>query len=268
MRTGGQRILITGGGSGIGLALATRLAPSNTVVIAGRDEAKLERARSDLRSLRTVKLDVTAENDARNAITRIHEQLGGLDVLVNNAGVMYSYALADSDADTRSEEEIQINLLGSLRMTRLALPLLREAEDAAVVFLSSGLALSPAPGLAVYSATKAAVHSMARSLRDELAQDSIRVFDVLPPLVDTELARGLDVPKISPESVADAVVDGLARDPDEILVGEVRSLALVARLAPSVASRLVARATRATGPAASRFSALGDKSPASAKEDR
>jgi NAD(P)-dependent dehydrogenase (short-subunit alcohol dehydrogenase family) len=81
-------------------------------------------ARAELPSLRTVTLDVTSEDDARDAIAMIHEQLGGLDILVNSAGVMYGYALTDSDAETRSEEETQINLLGSLPMTRLALPLL------------------------------------------------------------------------------------------------------------------------------------------------
>lgn len=242
MRTSGLRIMITGGGSGIGLALATRLAPSNTVVIAGRDEAKLERAQAKVPLLRTVRLDITSEENAREAIAMIRDQLGGLDVLVNNAGVMYCYALGDSDAERKSEEEIQINLLGSLRMTRLALPLLRDAEDGAVVFISSALALAPAPGFGVYSAAKAALHSMTRSLRRELAEDDIKVFDVLPPLVDTELAGGRDAPKISPETVAEAVVSGLARDRYDILVGRIRALALVSRFSQSLATRVMARA--------------------------
>jgi short-subunit dehydrogenase involved in D-alanine esterification of teichoic acids len=79
--------------------LAKRLVPSNTVVIGGRDEAKLEGARAELPSLRTVTLAVTSEDDARDAIAMIHEQLGGLDILVNSAGVMYGYALTDSDAE-------------------------------------------------------------------------------------------------------------------------------------------------------------------------
>jgi NAD(P)-dependent dehydrogenase (short-subunit alcohol dehydrogenase family) len=94
-------------------------------------------------------------------------ELGGLDVLVNNARVLRSGALGSSDVDAASQEEVQVNLYGSLRMTRLALPL-RRSDEEAVVFVSSAVALVAAPGLAVYAATKAALHSLARSLRRKL----------------------------------------------------------------------------------------------------
>jgi uncharacterized oxidoreductase len=131
-------------------------------------------------------------------------------------------------------------VLGSLRMTRLALPLLRRSDDGAVVFLSSALALVSAPGLAVYAATKAATHSLARSLRRELA-DEIKVFEVVPPLVDTELAADIGGNKLSPEQVAREIVRGLRRDRYDIEVGRVRQLAVLGRLAPSWADRIVAR---------------------------
>ena len=174
----------------------------------------------------------------------LESELGGLDVVVNNAGVLEGYAVGDADAEAKSEEEAQVNLLGPFRVTRHALPLLRKADEAAVVFISSATALVAAPGLDVYASTKAAVHSLARSLRRELAPDSIRVFEVQPPWIDTELVRDLAVPKMSPEAVADAVVRGLARDRYEIRVGRVRGLALVNRFAPALADALFARASR------------------------
>jgi len=234
----GKRILITGGGSGIGLELACRLAETNRVVVAGRDQAKLERARTQTPSLRTLRLDVTSETEARAAIG----ELGDLDLLVNNAGLLRAYPLSSGDAEAWSVEDVHVNVIGALRMSRLALPLLEASPEAGIVFVSSAVALAAVPGYAVYAATKAAVHSLARSLRAELTSRNIRVVEILPPVVDTGPVSGLDVPKLSAAAVAEAIVDGLRRDRDEIRVGPVRQLAPLARLAPRLADRIVTRA--------------------------
>jgi uncharacterized oxidoreductase len=242
MNLSGKKILITGGGSGIGLELARRLAAANEVVIAGRDEAKLARAREQTPALKTVRLDVTSENEAQRALNSVAGELGGLDVLVNSAGVMGSYAFSSREAAATSVEQVEVNLGGAIRMTRLALPLLDASSEAGVVFISSAVALAAVPGFAVYGATKAAIHSLARSLRAEFEGEHIRVFEVLPPLVDTDLAGGLDAPKIQPTVVVDAIVAGLARNHEEIRVGPVRQLAPLARLMPRLADRIVQRA--------------------------
>jgi uncharacterized oxidoreductase len=242
MRLQGKRILITGGGSGIGLELARRLAGANEVVIAGRDEAKLDRARSQTPALRTLRLDVTSEEDARQAIGWLSSELGGLDLLVNNAGVMRRQPLSGLESGKGTAEEIDVNLGGAVRMTRLALPLLHESSQAGVLFMSSAVALTAVPGLSVYAATKAALHSLARSLRAELADKRVRVFEVLPPVVDTDLERGLDVSKIPASAVADAIVAGVESDREQIPVAQVRPLVTLARLSPRLADRIVLRA--------------------------
>jgi uncharacterized oxidoreductase len=247
MELAGKKILVTGGGSGIGLELARRLARRNQVVIAGRDEERLERARADTPALHTRRLDVTSEDDARDAIAWIEGELGGLELLVNNAGLLRSYALTDADAAEQTDEDVQANVLGALRMTRLALPLLESSQEGAVVFISSAMALAAVPGYAVYAATKAAVHSLARSLRAELKPRGIRVFEVLPPLVDTGQVRTVDVPKVSAGAVADAIVSGLERDREEIRVAQVKQLAPIARLVPVLGDRLVLRALTPKG---------------------
>jgi uncharacterized oxidoreductase len=239
MKLEGKRILITGGGSGMGLELARRLAGANEVVIAGRDETKLERAHAETPRLRTLRLDVTSEEDARVVIDWLSSELGGLDVLVNNAGVMHRGMLARSNGP---DAEVDINFGGTVRMTRLSLPLLEASPEAAVIFMSSGLALGAVPGLAVYSATKAAVRSLARSLRAELAGTTVQIFEVLPPFVDTDLERGIDVPKMAPSKVVDAILAGVAKDRHEIAVREISPLRWVARLSPRLADRLVLRA--------------------------
>jgi uncharacterized oxidoreductase len=242
MNLNDKKILITGGGSGIGLELARRLADANQVVIAGRDTAKLERAREQTPALRTLRLDVTSKEEARQSIAWFADELGGLDLLVNNAGVFGGYGLRSPKAAEKSVEEVEVNLVGAIRMTRLALPLLDNSADAGVVFMSSAVALAAVPGFAVYAATKAAVHSLARSLRAELESDHIQIFEVLPPVVDTDFARDLDVPKIPAAAVADAVVAGLVANHEEIRVARVKQLVHVARFMPRLGDRIVQRA--------------------------
>jgi uncharacterized oxidoreductase len=242
MKLEGKTILITGGGSGIGLELAFQLSGANHVVIAGRDEAKLAQARARTPALRTLRLDVTSEEDAERAVTWLEGELGGLDLLVNSAGFFRGYTLAAADAQAKTIEDVEVNLIGALRMTRRTLPLLEGSAEGAILLISSALALAAVPGFAVYAATKAAVHSLARSLRAELRERGIRVFEALPPVVDTAQAQGLDVPKLAPAAVAGAIVAGLERDREEIRIAEVRRLAPIARIAPGLADRLVTRA--------------------------
>lgn len=236
-----KTILVTGVGSGTGLELARRLAESNTVVIAGRDEAKLERARAETPALHTRRLDVTSEIDAEEVLTWMGDEFGGLDLLFNSAGVAGSDPLDTPEAAVSTVRDIEVNLGGVVRVTRLALPLLRASAEAGIVFVSSGMALAAAPNAPVDAATKAAVHSLARSLRADLATAGIRVFEVIPPMVDTELRRGLDVPKIPVSTVVDLTLSGMARDRREIRIGRVRALAVAARFAPAVADWLAAR---------------------------
>jgi short-subunit dehydrogenase involved in D-alanine esterification of teichoic acids len=240
MRLEQRRILITGGGSGIGLALAHALAPANHVVIAGRDMQKLERAKADLPLLHTLRLDVTSEDEARAGVVWMADSFGGIDLLVNSAGVLRGQVFESAVADPATNEEVTINLIGAVRMTRLALPMLRRSDDGAVLFLSSAVALASSPGLAVYAATKAAIHSLARSLRAEL-RNEVKVFDVLPPFVDTELARGFGRTKMSAARVADEIVRALRQDQFELPIGRIRALDIVSRLAPSLADAILAR---------------------------
>ena len=244
MKLKNRRILITGGGSGVGLALARQLADANDVVIAGRTTTKLDTARAANRTLRSAQLDVTSEDSACRAIEWVESNLGGLDVLVNNAGVMRGGPLSAPDAAGTSVEEMEINLGGTIRMTRLALPLLSTAPEAGIVFISSAVALAAVPDLAVYAATKAGMHSFARSLRAELAGTPVRVFEALLPVVDTDLARDLDVTKVPASAVAEAIITGVEHGKQQIAIDGVRPLVVIARFAPRIADGIVRRALR------------------------
>ena len=239
MKLNDRRILVTGGTSGIGLALARRLAANNSVVVGGRGSA-ISAAHDASAGLDTVRLDITDEASVRSALAAVVDRLGGLDIVVNSAGIMRPVPLTAAEAETAIEAEVAVNVVGSMRMARLALPYLRRSADPALVFFSSALALTAAPGLASYAATKAAVHSFVRSLRAEL-HGAVRVFDVLPPFVDTPLAAGVAGGKLSPERVANDVLEAMRRDRLEIPIGRVGALAPVAHVWPAAADRIMAR---------------------------
>ena len=160
-------------------------------------------------------------------------------VYPSSIGVLRSQTF-ELAADSAMSEEVVVNLLGVLRMTRAALPFLRQSDDGAVVFLFSAVALGAAPGVAVYAATKTGVHSLARSLRAEL-RNKVKVFDVLPPWVDTELGRGFGRIKLPPARVADEIVRALRRDQFDVYIGRVKALGVISRLAPAFADAILAR---------------------------
>jgi uncharacterized oxidoreductase len=245
MKTTGRKVLIVGGGSGIGLALAGRLSASNRIAVAGRDRTTLDAAVMDVPALVACELDVTDESGARSAIDHVVGALGGLDLLVQSAGVMQPYAIEDLRAAELGERDMQVNFLGAARLVRLALPHLRREAEPGIVLISSVVAIAPAPGYAVYSASKAAVHSLVRSIRREL-EPAIRVFEVLPTWVDTGPASRLSVPKLAPAEVADTIVRALRADRYDVFVGRARAVSLINRLSPGLAEALVARASRSS----------------------
>jgi uncharacterized oxidoreductase len=225
------------------LALARRLAPQARVAIAGRQPDKLRAAAGGSPGILVQQLDVADDASAASAVEAVAASLGGIDLLVNAAGNMTAYRIEDADAMRRAELDVATNFLGSIRMTRLALPFLRQSKTGGVVLISSVVALAPAPGFAIYSATKAAVRSLARSMRRELA-GAVSVYEVLPTWTDTPQAASLRVGKLTPDAVAAAIVSGIERDRWEIRVGRAGTVDFVNRLRPSLAEALVARATR------------------------
>jgi uncharacterized oxidoreductase len=249
MKLEDKTILITGGGSGIGLELARRLADANQVIIAGRSTTRLRAVHETDPRLRPVPLDVTSEASASSVINWLSDEYGGLDMLINNAGFMSDGDLNAPHAEVSIASELAVNLEGAIRMTRLALPLLRAAREAGVVFMSSGLAIAAVPEHAVYAAAKAGIHSFARSLRADSTGTTTLVFEVLPPAVDTDLASDLAVSKIAPSAVADAVIRGMRRDKQQIAVARIRPLMIIARISPRTADALIQRALRPSLPA-------------------
>ena len=187
MDLGSNTVLITGGGSGIGLAIATRfLHAGSRVIVCGRREEKLAAAKAAHPELQTRVVDVSSESD-RGALRdwAVHE-FPGLNVLVNNAGIQRYPKLGESDwANMR--EEIVINFEAVVHLSSLFIPHLRRTPRAAILNVTSGLSFVPIARAPIYCATKAALHSFTLSLRRQLVDSDITVIEIIPPAVDTDL---------------------------------------------------------------------------------
>lgn len=239
MRKEKQTVLITGGGSGIGLALARKfLENNNTVIITGRNLAKLEKVKAEFPALHIVQSDVTVQEDVQALAERMEAEFGGIDVLVNNAGVMFTFDMGKGDFPLEKQlQEIDINVSAPIRMVHSFLPQLKRSKEAAVVNVSSGLAYVPFTQAPVYSGTKAAVHFWTLSLRLHLQPHNIRVIELLPPVVDTPLAHGAEITDdrlkpMPPETLANHFWKGYLKNQTEITPGVSRYLKLFSRLAP------------------------------------
>lgn len=189
MKMTGNTILVTGGGSGIGRALAERLHDrGNGVIVAGRRRAALDEVIAGREGMAALELDVADAGSIAAAIAEITERFPDLNVLVNNAGISRSEDLTTEvwDLDL-AEATIATNVTGVLRLTGALLPLLRRRPEAAVITTTSGLAYVPLASHPTYSATKAFLHSWIQSLRHQLRETDVEVLELSPPYVQTEL---------------------------------------------------------------------------------
>ena len=221
MELGANTILITGGASGIGLALAERfLHAGSQVIVCGRREEKLREALARCPALAIRVCDV-AEEGERVALARwASTAFPRLNVLVNNAGIQRRVQLPALEEWRETRQEIAINLEAPIHLSRLFIPHLLGQEHPAIVNITSGLAFSPLAGVPVYCATKAALRSFTLSLRHQLAQTPIRVVEVVPPAVNTDLGGpGLHTFGTPAAEFADHVMARLREDALEIPYG-------------------------------------------------
>ena len=240
MKLEGNTILITGGTSGIGFELAKQLSSrGNSVIVTGRSQAKLDRAKQELPALSIIQGDVSRAEDIDALHAQVLKEFPKLNVLVNNAGVARALNLNKQEGTLEElTQEIDINFKGPVRLAWRFLPHLKSVPNAAIINVSSGLAFVPLPTMPIYSATKAALHSFSLSLRIQLKHSAVKVFEIAPPTtgtdwiadLDPEDLKGIDVMKV--DDMVRACLKGLEADQLEIRPGQSNQLRFMSRLAP------------------------------------
>jgi uncharacterized oxidoreductase len=248
----GRTILITGGSAGIGLAFARKfLDLGNEVIVTGRRQTVLDEVRSLHPRLHTIQSDIADPQQIAELATRVKTDFPTLDVLMNNAGVGAAMNLKAPASDLAAlTSEVDINLGGVIRMTSALIDILT-SNRGTIVNVSSGLAFVPLPSNAIYSATKAAVHSYTQSLRFQLEDTGVEVIELMPPAVRTDLTDEFaehDISMISTEELMKLSFAALRSGKLEIRPGQTRQLAFMRRLAPDFINRQLWKASKGLVP--------------------
>lgn len=240
MKQSPKIVLITGGSSGIGFAIAKKFIDNNnTVIITGRNFAKLEKVKAEIPKINIFQSDVTDEAAVRMLADDVQQKFGAIDILVNNAGIMNLVDAGNESNDLQKQmQEIEINYNSPIRVLHYFLPQLKKSKNAVLVNVSSGLAYVPFAQAPVYSGTKSALHFWTLAIRPQLKPHNIRVVELLPPVVDTPLAHGADIAEddnlkpMPPEKLADIFWKDFKNGKEEITPGISKQLKLMSRLAP------------------------------------
>ena len=219
-------IFITGGTSGIGRAMAEAFhALGNKVIISGRRKALLDEVTKANPGMTGIELDIQDPQQIKAVANRLVHEHPTLNVLFNNAGIMpFDDAAGDVD-DESALATVNTNLLGPVRMTAALLPHLKQQQNAVVIHNSSVLAFVPLATNALYSATKAAIHSYAMSQRFALRNQAVKVVEISPPWVDTDLIYKSGDPRAMPlKTFINETMRILATGADEVYVADIKPL--------------------------------------------
>jgi uncharacterized oxidoreductase len=230
MKITGNSILITGGGSGIGRGLAEAFHKlGNKVIIAGRRKQLLDETTAANPGMASAILNIEDADSVRAFAAKLVADFPGLNVVINNAGIMRPENLLTQTDLTDAEATITTNLLGPIRLTTALLPQLVKQPSAAIITVSSGLAFIPMAMTPTYNATKAAIHSYSQALRYQLKSTNVRVLELVPPYVQTELMGSQQAadPRAMPlKDYLTETIELIRTQPDatEILVERVKPL--------------------------------------------
>ena len=214
MRIEGQTVLVTGASRGLGrtLALAFAQAGARQVFAGARKESDLKRLAAD--RITPIKLDVRSDDDVNEI-----KHLGAINILINNAGVAsYGNPVAMNFDD--AIREMEVNYFGALRMTRALAPQMVERGQGMIVNVATAFAKINLPLVGTYCASKAALLSLGQALRAYLKDKGVHVMTVMPTTIDTDMAKGADVPKMSPEFVASQILRHIGEESIDPPIGE------------------------------------------------
>lgn len=239
MDVNGKTVLLTGGSAGIGREIARQLrAKGAVVVLTGRDPVRLEAMRGE--GFEALSADLSSADGVDALVAALGDR--PIDVLINNAGQLVDHDFRKGAPDPQAADAaIYANLAAPIRLTAALVPALRSHPEAAIVNVTSGLAIAPAARQPVYCATKAGLRSYTLALREQLKGTGIRVIEALPPVVDTQMNDGNPMSKMPPQECARQIIAALEGGRDEANVGMVKLLRAVYSLSPALARGVMRR---------------------------
>lgn len=244
MEIKGKTILITGGASGIGLEAAKQFLDQGAkVIITGRNEDKLNATKKLYPNLVAIKSDVANADHAISLFNQVKE-LGGIDILYNNAGVgvpPLNLGIANEKHEEGATYEMDVNYLGVVRLNNLFLEMLKARNETAIINTTSIFSLVPSLLEATYSSSKVALAFYTKSLREHLQiiNSTVKVFELLPPLVATEMTASRNDKKISTERLVKGLIAGLKKDQFTIRVGDTKLVYALNRFFPKLTFGLI-----------------------------
>lgn len=239
MKLNNNKILITGATSGVGRVLAEKFCQlDNQIIAVGRNEIRLQELTNLDNRITSFKCDISSQPELDRLVSFIKEEHKDLNVLINNAGIQYDQTLLDESYTLQEvENEINTNFVAPVKLISSLIPVLQKNSNSAIVNVSSGLAIVPKARSAVYCGTKAAIHIFSKSLRYQL--DKVKVFEIIPPLVDTGMTKGRGKRKISPERLVDEFIKAFKNNRYEVNIHKVKLLRIINRISPNIADRIM-----------------------------
>jgi len=224
MKTTNNTVFISGGSAGIGLEIAKSFSEKgNKVIINGRNQERLDKALEQLENAVAIQGDLSIENERIRIANELIQNHPDLNIVINNAGEAYYYNLADNtNSYELAKKEINTNYLTIIHFTELLLPHLLQKDSAVVNVTSIASLVSYAP-VPTYAASKAALRSYTQSLRNALKETSVKIFEVLPPLVNTSFSAEIGGENgIPPKEVADELLTALEQNQFDVPVGQTK----------------------------------------------
>ncbi len=239
MRIAGKTVLLTGGTAGIGEAMARQLKTKGAeVIVTGRSPERLEAMRSA--GFEAISADLSTPQGAIDIVDALGQRT--IDVLINNAGQGVDHDFREGAPDVDAMDDcVYTNLNTPIRLISAFVERLKARPEAAIVNVTSGLAIAPRAGGPVYCATKAALRSYTQAIRAQLAGTSVHVIEALPPVVETQMTAARSGNKMSADECARQIIVAIEHDRGEANVGMVKILKAVHSASPALARKIMLR---------------------------
>jgi uncharacterized oxidoreductase len=241
MQTNNNVILLTGGTSGIGLEMVRQFYElDNKLIVTSSNQEKLDKLKIQFPKIEILVCNLGENVSVRKLIDKCLVEYRDINIVINNAGIQNNYTWTEEkDGYNKIENEIQVNFTSPMQIIYGLLPLLTDKQNAAIINVSSGLAFAPKKSAPIYCATKSAIHNGTKALRYQLENTTVKVFEIIPPLVDTAMTEGRGKGKISPKQLVDEFIGNFQNNKFESNIGKTKLLRFIQRIWPKIADNIL-----------------------------